>query len=127
MSTTLVSPSVPVHSVAIAALPQLPPRRTGLVNIFVRIINDRSSKIYSLRRIASGFRLTSASDDEHVVYRVTCEHGFRYCDCPDFSKRFGTPQEGPCKHILALVALAEQGVIDFGDDSLADDAVDAPF
>lgn len=144
MSTILGSSSVSVHSAAPVestsalipvVLPQIPPRRSGLVNIFVRIQNHRSCKIYSLRKVPNGFRLSSAFDDDRSIYRVTHQQGCAYCNCPDFTKRFTTHLESPCKHILALTALADDGIIAFGEPDGADeddtdeitDVGDCPF
>lgn len=60
----------------------------------------------TVRRIAGGFRVSSATRNED--YLVSQPNGHLVCTCPDYQRHFEDP-EYQCKHILAVDMACEEG------------------
>ena len=62
----------------------------------------------TVRRIAGGYRVSSATRNED--YLVSQPNGHLVCTCPDYQRHFEDP-EYQCKHILATEMACEEGRI----------------
>jgi hypothetical protein len=60
----------------------------------------------TVRRIAGGYRVSSATRNED--YLVSQPNGHPVCTCPDYQRHFEDP-EYRCKHILAVDMACEEG------------------
>jgi hypothetical protein len=60
----------------------------------------------TVRRIAGGFRVSSATRNED--YLVSQPNGHLVCTCPDYQRHFENP-EYQCKHLLAVEMACEEG------------------
>ena len=60
----------------------------------------------TVRRIAGGYRVSSATRNED--YLVSQPNGHLVCTCPDYQRHFEDP-EYECKHIMAVDMALEEG------------------
>ena len=68
-----------------------------------------SALVPTVRRIAGGYRVSSATRNED--YLVSQPNGHLVCTCPDYQRHFDDPEEYQCKHILATEMACEEGQV----------------